>query len=150
MLFLVFISCSSGQNKGDETSGTNLNNTDTIAKGAIVYVEVNDPLEDRLILEGKAIFDAQCSNCHYLDTATLNGPGWAGISNRRDPNWIMNMILNVDMMNEVDSVAHTLLKNSTMQMPDQGLSVDKARAILEFMRKNDLDQTSRKDEGVNN
>jgi len=33
-------------------------------------------------------------------------------------------------------------------MPDQYLSVDRARAVLEFMRQNDLDQVGVKDEGV--
>ena len=141
----LFWACGSGS---DSSQTDTITSEDSLVKGAVTYVDLSDPLEQALVKEGKAIYNAQCISCHYLDTALLNGPGWAGITNRRDADWIMNMILNVNVMLEVDSVAHQLLQDSDMKMPDQGLSVDKARAVLEFMRENDLEQTGKKDEGV--
>jgi len=117
-------------------------------KGTVGYVELSDPLEENLVAEGRGIFRGKCSKCHSLESETIKGPGWAGITNRRAPEWIMTMILNVNSMTEVDSLAHALLEQAEMQMPDQKLEVDKARSVLEFMRQNDINQTGTKDEGV--
>ena len=151
-LTLIFMAllygCSSGNQNAEEGVSANTEATEEIPKGAVAYVDLNDPLDQAMVSEGKAIFDAQCSKCHYLDTATLTGPGWAGITNRREPDWIMNMILNVDLMLEVDSLAHSLLQEAQVEMPDQRLTVERSRSVLEFMRQNDLDKTGAKDKGA--
>ena len=121
--------------------------SDTTAKGNVTYIDISDPLDASLIEEGKIIFEKRCDNCHRGDSIKLVGPGWAGITNRRSPEWIMNMILNVSIMVEHDSVAHKLLDENDVKMPDQNLSVDKARAVLEFMRANDLERVGSKDGG---
>jgi hypothetical protein len=121
--------------------------TDTTTKGNVVYIDTSDPLDMELIQEGKIIFEKRCDNCHRSDSIKLIGPGWAGITNRRSPEWIMNMILNVGIMVEHDSVAHQLLDENDVKMPDQNLGVDKARAVLEFMRANDLKTVGSKDQG---
>jgi len=58
------------------------------------------------------------------------------------------MILNANTMVKVDSVAHSLLEEIGVQMPDQRLTVGQARSILEFMRLNDLERIGMKDQGV--
>ncbi|MEQ8244597.1 c-type cytochrome [Fulvivirga sp.] len=121
--------------------------SDTTVKGNVTYIDISDPLDVELISEGKIIFEKRCDNCHRSDSIKLIGPGWAGITNRRSPEWIMNMILNVGVMVEHDSIAHQLLDENDVKMPDQNLGVDKARAILEFMRANDLKTVGSKDEG---
>ncbi|MTI41124.1 c-type cytochrome [Fulvivirga lutimaris] len=120
--------------------------SDTTTKGNVTYIDTSDPLDVALITEGKIIFEKRCDNCHRSDSIKLVGPGWAGITNRRSPEWIMNMILNVGIMVEHDSVAHKLLEENEVKMPDQHLAVDKARAVLEFMRANDLKTVGSKDE----
>ena len=115
--------------------------------GAVKYVILEDPLEVDLIEEGKGIYEEKCSACHYLNEEKLIAPGWADITNRREPTWIMNMILNVNIMLEVDSIACDLLDENETRMPEQHLTVDKARSVLEFMRYNDLEQVGRKDQG---
>jgi hypothetical protein len=49
----------------------------------------------------------------------------------------MNMITNVDMMLEKDVEAQKLLEQCLVRMPNQNLSRDDARQVLEFMRSND-------------
>lgn len=121
--------------------------SDTTLKGNVTYIDISEPLDASLIEEGKIIFEKRCDNCHRGDSIKLIGPGWAGITNRRSPEWIMNMILNVSVMVEHDSVAHKLLNENEVKMPEQNLGVDKARAVLEFMRANDLKTVGSKDEG---
>ena len=43
--------------------------------------------------EGKKIFGLKCASCHKLDEKYV-GPALKGVSKRRNPVWIMNMILN--------------------------------------------------------
>jgi hypothetical protein len=43
----------------------------------------------------------------------------------------------VDMMLETDAEAQKLLEQCLIRMPNQNISKDEARQILEFMRSND-------------
>jgi hypothetical protein len=47
------------------------------------------------------------------------------------------MITNVDMMLETDPEAQKLLEQCMVRMPNQNISKDDSRKILEFMRSND-------------
>jgi len=116
--------------------------------GEVKNVELTDPLEESMIASGKAIYEMKCSACHKLTDQRVVGPGWAGVTNKRRPEWIMNMITNVDVMLEEDPVAQKLLEECLTRMPNQGVSIGDARAILEFMRKNDEKTTGKKDEAA--
>ena len=156
---VVLASCGSSSKKtndetvvsgSEETQGKIVIEEDISLKGNVAFVDLKDSLEEALVEEGKLVFNNRCYTCHNLSEEKLVGPGWAGITNRRDPKWIMNMILNVNIMKEFDSLAHAVSKENVADMPNQYLSVGKARSVLEFMRQNDLDQLGSKDEGVKN
>jgi pyruvate-formate lyase-activating enzyme len=49
----------------------------------------------------------------------------------------MNMITNVEMMLEKDPEAQKLLEQCLVRMPNQNLTQEDARKIIEFMRSND-------------
>ncbi len=95
------------------------------------------PLNMEMANAGQKIFDLKCSACHKLTDERIVGPGWAGITKKREPIWIMNMITNVDMMLETDEEAQKLLELCLVRMPNQNVSKQEARDIVEFMRKND-------------
>ena len=116
--------------------------------GAVQDVPLTDPLEENMIQNGKAIYEMKCAACHKLTDQRVVGPGWAGITNKRRPEWIMNMITNVDIMLAEDPIAQELLEECLTRMPNQGVSTGDARHILEFMRQNDLEQVGTKDEGA--
>jgi hypothetical protein len=100
-------------------------------------VHLTTPLDQPMVTEGKGIYDLKCQACHKLTDERLVGPGWKGVTSRRQPEWIMNMITNVDMMLEKDPQAQKLLEECLVRMPNQNLTKDEARRILEFMRHND-------------
>ncbi len=110
---------------GPETHGAEIKNVEL---GAI---------DEAKVTVGKGIYDLKCAACHKLTADKLVGPGWAGVTKRREPTWIMNMTTNVEMMLEKDSVAQALLEQCLVRMPNQNVSETEARALLEFMRKND-------------
>ncbi len=105
--------------------------------GEVKNVELKTPLEAERINRGKAIYEMKCSACHKLDDKKFVGPGWKGVTQNRKPEWIMNMITNVDIMLDKDEEAQKLLQLCLTRMPNQNVSIGDARDVLEFMRSND-------------
>jgi mono/diheme cytochrome c family protein len=142
---LLFIS-SCGDNESKTTASTSSTNaSEPAATGTEVHgnevkpgeVTLTKPLNAQWVSAGKSIYDVKCQSCHKLTDERVVGPGWAGVTKRREPHWIMNMITNVDMMLEKDPEAQKLLEQCLVRMPNQNISKDEARQILEFMRQND-------------
>lgn len=138
----LFFACNSGDNTSEEKS----TGTGEVAKdqaevhGSQVKpadVTLTTPLNQQWVESGKKTYDLKCQSCHKLTDERVVGPGWAGVTKRREPHWIMNMITNVDMMLETDPEAQKLLEQCLVRMPNQNLSKDESREILEFMRNND-------------
>ncbi|HMU68920.1 MAG TPA: c-type cytochrome [Chitinophagales bacterium] len=105
--------------------------------GEVKSVTLNTPLEQERVKRGQDIYDMKCSACHKLTDERFVGPGWKGVTSRRKPEWIMNMVTNVDVMLERDAEAQKLLELCLTRMPNQNVSIGDARDILEFMRSND-------------
>jgi mono/diheme cytochrome c family protein len=105
--------------------------------GEIKSVTLNNPLKPDMVAKGQAIYDMKCAACHKLDEMRVVGPGWKGLTERRKPEWIMNMITNVEVMLDKDPAAQALLEECLTRMPNQNVSVGDARDILEFMLFND-------------
>ena len=97
-------------------------------------VEMTNPLNAEWVLQGKAIYEVKCLSCHKLSNEKLVGPGWDGLTKKRKPEWILNMITNVEMMLESDPEAQKLLEECLVRMPNQNLSLEEARQVYEFMR----------------
>ena len=87
--------------------------------------------------KGKTTYDVKCQACHSTGPNRIVGPGWEGLTSKRKPEWIMNMILNVEVMLDQDPEAQKLLELCLTRMPNQNVSIGDARDILEFMRQND-------------
>lgn len=100
-------------------------------------IQLSNPLNAEWVTGGKNIYDLKCMACHKLTDEKLVGPGWAGVTKKRKPVWIINMITNVDMMLDKDPEAQKLLEQCLVRMPNQNVSKEEARQIIEFMRKND-------------
>jgi len=100
-------------------------------------VEITKPLKQDWVAAGKSIYEGKCLACHKLTGDRVVGPGWAGLTKKRQPVWIMNMITNVDVMLATDAEAQKLLEQCLIRMPNQNVSVEEARKIYEFMRHND-------------
>lgn len=105
--------------------------------GQVKHVTIENPLDAERVKRGMAIYEMKCSACHKLTDQRVVGPGWKDVTKRRKPEWIMNMITNVDMMLDQDPEAQKLLELCLMRMPNQNMSIGDARDVLEYMRQND-------------
>jgi mono/diheme cytochrome c family protein len=110
---------------------------DSKGVGEVKEVALTTPLDQAMIAKGKGVYELKCAACHKLTTQRVVGPGFGGVTERRTPEWIMNMILNVDVMLEEDPAARKMLEECLVRMPNQNLSYDDARAVLEYFRMND-------------
>ncbi|NNE15694.1 MAG: cytochrome c [Saprospiraceae bacterium] len=136
VLGLFVIACG-----GDKKKKTSTN--DGKGYGDTKNVVLNDPLNQEMVANGKAIYELKCAACHKLSAKRVVGPGWAGLTDKRKPEWIMNMITNVDIMLEKDPAAQKLLEECLTRMPNQNVSVKDARDIVEFIFQNDIDQKNK-------
>ena len=105
--------------------------------GPVTTVEVGADIDQALATNGKSIFEGKCSACHQLSDQKVVGPGLAGVTERRKPEWVMNMIINPEEMTKKDPEAKKLLAEHLTQMTNQNVNEQDARAILEFLREND-------------
>lgn len=140
--FLYLIACNGEDKSGeDESEATESAQTEQPeVRGTMLTaddVTVSTPLNQQWVKFGKGIYDMKCQSCHKLTDERVVGPGWKGVTQRREPHWIMNMITNVDMMLESDPEAQKLLEQCLVRMPNQSITKDEARYVLEFMRSND-------------
>jgi len=91
-------------------------------------------IDKAMVAKGQATYDVKCQACHSTGPNRVVGPGWKGVTERRKPEWIMNMMLNIDVMLETDPDAQAQLEECLVRMPNQGLSKTEGREVLEFMR----------------
>ena len=102
--------------------------------GPVQILNLENDIDKTLANTGELLFTSKCTSCHKLSSEKGIGPGLKGITNRRRPEWIMNMILNPMEMTQKDSLAKELLAIYYSQMLDNNLTHQEARSILEFLR----------------
>jgi cytochrome c2 len=143
VLMAALWSCGGGGASDDNTDSSNNTPTPPVANndgrgvGEIKNVTLNNPLDAEMVKRGNAIYDMKCSACHKLTAQRVVGPGFAGVTERRKPEWIMNMVTNTEAMLEKDPAAQALLEECLTRMPNQNVSQTEARDILEFFLSND-------------
>jgi cytochrome c len=101
--------------------------------GPVKNLDLDDELVEVYVTRGENIFDAKCTACHKFEERYV-GPPVAGITKRRTPEWIMNMILNPEEMGKKDPIANELLAEYMTQMTNQNITEDEARYLLEYFR----------------
>lgn len=105
--------------------------------GKYTDYQVSPTLDASRATDGEKTYNVKCSACHKLTDEKLVGPGWAGVTGRHTPAWIMNFITNTDEMLDKDPKAQAQLEICLVRMPNQSLTDDEAKNLYEFMRKND-------------
>lgn len=106
-------------------------------EGKFTTVDVGEKLDAAMADAGEKVYSVKCSSCHKLTDERLVGPGWAGVTTRRTAPWVMNFVTNTDEMIDKDPEVQAQLEICLVRMPNQNIADEDARALYEFMRKND-------------
>jgi len=142
LLFISMFACTSKQ-AADEAAKDSPSPVEAATEQPEVHgtkvkeITLTNPLNKEWVVNGEKIYDSKCLSCHKLTDEKVVGPGWKGVTKRRTPVWIMNMVINVEMMLDEDPDAQLMLEQCLVRMPNQNVSEDDARQIIEFMRHND-------------
>lgn len=102
--------------------------------GRIKNVTFDPTIDTEMAARGENLFSTNCSACHKIDKRFI-GPSPKGVTKRRSPEWIMNMILDPQLMVEQDRCAKDLLVEfNGAAMANQNMTEEQARDILEYFR----------------
>lgn len=101
--------------------------------GPIKSIDIPATIDDALAATGKEVFEAKCTACHKIGKRFV-GPDLTGVVDRREPEWIMNMILDPEKMVAENEAAKALLAEYLSPMANQSLTEEEARSILEYFR----------------
>jgi cytochrome c551/c552 len=86
---------------------------------------------------GEKLFQTKgCSACHAFGKK-VTGPDLAGVTQRRTAIWIEHQILHPEVMTKEDPIARELFAKHSLQMPNQKLTEDEARAVIEYFKHKD-------------
>lgn len=119
------------------TAATAITPTSGKGIGPVDHVDVAS-LDEENRPNGAQLFQEKCSACHKLDEKYI-GPALAGVTQRREPEWILNMILNPENMIQQDPTAKALLAQFIAPMANQHLTREQAECILVYFREHDED-----------
>jgi cytochrome c len=101
--------------------------------GPVKNVELG-PINNKMVDEGKSIFNNKCIVCHDMDQKKI-GPLLRNITKERTPEYIMNLLVNSVQMQKDDPFVKELLKKyNNVLMPDPGINQVQARSVLEYLR----------------
>lgn len=91
------------------------------------------PIDQHEATEGKAVFDQRCGSCHKANERYV-GPALDGVVERRSAEYVMNMALNPAEMIRRHPEAKKLYATYLVEMPNQGLTPEQARHVVEYLR----------------
>ena len=142
IVLTMLYACGGQQNVANDSVSISDPNSNPVydpqrGEGKFTKVEIGKAINERLVQAGTKVFEVKCSACHKLTGEKLVGPGWKGVTERFQPEWIMNFVTNTDAMLNKDPKAQAQLEICLVRMPNQNVSDEDARNIYEFMRKND-------------
>ena len=95
------------------------------------------PVNEERAEQGEKLFQTKgCSACHTFGKK-MSGPDLRGVTMRRTALWMENQILHPEVMTQSDPISHKLLGEMALQMPNQGLKPEEARAVIEYLKHQD-------------
>ena len=138
-LLAIIVLTSCGGDKKTEKSKEKIVEIDPMKDkgiGPITHVDISNEIDNNMAERGQEIFKSMCSACHKIDQRVI-GPALAGVTKKRTPEWIMNMIMNPNQMVKENAQARKLLAEYISPMANQNLTEEETRFVLEYFRRND-------------
>ncbi len=151
MLSISLFLASCGEKKEEKKEGFEMNRTKTEKKITETKVEIPidmdnqgigpfkdivfpETIDTELAAKGEVKYKAVCTACHMAEKRMI-GPALAGVYERRNAAWVMNMLKNPTEMIQKDPIAIALLKEyNNAIMINNNLTDDETRAVAEYLR----------------
>lgn len=91
-------------------------------------------INQKLVEDGKRIFNNKCITCHDMDNKKV-GPPLRNITKERTPEYLMNLLVNYHgMITENPLLKDTFRRYNYVPMTDPLLNQPDARSVLEYLR----------------
>jgi len=107
------------------------------ALGILMIVIWMGPIKHGKAAEtGQQIFESRCAACHTIGKGKLVGPDLAGVTSRREENWLKRQIKEPDkLLAEKDPIAMQLLQEANnVAMVPLGLSDAEVVAVIAYLK----------------
>jgi mono/diheme cytochrome c family protein len=90
----------------------------------------------KLAEQGEHIFQEKCVSCHTVGEGDRpTGPDLAGVTERRDRQWLIQIIRHPDeVLDSGDPAAAEMLEKYKLRMPDLDVSEEEAEALLAYLK----------------
>ncbi|MCL4243766.1 MAG: c-type cytochrome [Candidatus Dadabacteria bacterium] len=83
--------------------------------------------------KGKQLFQQKtCAACHTIGGGKLAGPDLAGVTERREEEWLKKWLKSPDTMVMSDPIAKEMLGVYMVPMPNLGLTDEEIDALIEY------------------
>ncbi len=83
---------------------------------------------------GEELFSEKCSGCHTIGGGDMAGPDLAGVTEKRDKDWLIKIITEPDKLaRENDPIMKELINKYGFQMPNLGVTRGEAELIIDFL-----------------
>jgi cytochrome c551/c552 len=103
------------------------------------------PVDQAMAEKGEKLFQTKgCSACHAFGKK-VTGPDLDGVTMRRTALWMENQILHPEVMTKQDPIARELFAKHSLQMPNQKLTPEEARAVIEYLKHKNKESGGSKD-----
>ncbi len=134
-ILLILVSCTKSDDKNGNTAEKPAEQAlkAKVQYGKIKEVQLTATIDNDLAHKGGKVFDVTCTGCHKYDERYV-GPALREVTKRRQPEFIMNMILDTETMIEKDDTVKCLLQTYLQKMPNMQVDEKDARAVLEHLR----------------
>jgi len=130
---VLLVACSGEQSKEGADDSVFEIKKPKATYGKIQHVDVGPTVDGKMAVAGKEVFESKCAACHKYDERFV-GPALGKVTQRRTPEYVMNMILDTETMIEKDDTVKCLLQEFLMRMPNQNVNEADARNVLEHLR----------------
>ena len=91
------------------------------------------PVDMKMVSKGKVLFNNKCLLCHDLDQKKI-GPPLRNVTRTREPEFIMNLLLNTVQMQQEDPIIKDLISTYKVPMTPPEFTNEQARSVLEYLR----------------
>ena len=91
--------------------------------------------DEAAVKKGRGLFQARgCFGCHTVGKGKLAGPDLAGVTERREADWLRKWLKTPDELLGSDPLAQQMLKEyNNMKMPNLKLKDEEVEALLHYL-----------------